>query len=119
MNLPELNANLNNIQALSDKPNEMDGLTSNELNEKFDMAGNTIKTYINGTLIPSIETGTVSEITSRTSSFVSTSDSRLSNSRQCNNNFDSSLTARNNLKIKTGTSLPGTVEEDCLFFLYS
>lgn len=111
MNLPELNANLNNIQALSDKPNTMDGLTSNELKERFDMAGNTIKTYINGTLIPSIETGTMN--------FVTTSDSRLSNSRKCNNSFDTPLTARNNLKIKTGTSLPGTVEEDCLFFLYS
>ena len=111
MNLPELNANLNNIQALSDKPNTMDGLTSNELKEKFDMAGNTIKTYINGTLIPAIESGTIN--------FVTTNDSRLSNSRQCNNSFDTPLTARNNLKIKTGTSLPGTVEEDCLFFLYS
>lgn len=111
MNLPELNANLNNIQALSDKPNTMDGLTSNELKERFDMAGNTIKTYINGTLIPSIESGTMN--------FVTTSDSRLSNSRKCNNSFDTPLTARNNLKIKTGTSLPGTVEEDCLFFLYS
>ena len=111
MNLPELNANLNNIQALSDKPNTMDGLTSNELKEKFDMAGNTIKTYINGTLIPSIESGTMN--------FVTTSDVRLTNSRKCNNSFDTPLTARNNLKIKTGTSLPGTVEEDCLFFLYS
>lgn len=111
MNLPELNANLNNIQALSDKPNTMDGLTSNELKERFDMAGNTIKTYINGTLIPSIESGTTN--------FVTTSDSRLTNSRKCNNSFDTPLTARNNLKIKTGTSLPGTVEEDCLFFLYS
>ena len=42
MNLPELNANLNNIQALSDKPNTMDGLTSNELKEKFNQASQEI-----------------------------------------------------------------------------
>lgn len=111
MNLPELSTNLNNIQALSDKPNTTDGLTSNELKERFDRAGNSIKTYINNTLIPAIESGT--------SSFVETSDSRLSDSRTCNNSFDTPLTARENLQIKTGTSLPSTVEEDCLFFLYS
>ena len=58
-------------------------------------------------------------INTGTMNYVTTSDTRLTNSRQCNNNFDTPLTARNNLKIKTGTSLPSTVEEDCLFFLYS
>lgn len=111
MNLPDCTAKVNSIQELSDKPNEMDGLTPNQLKAKFDTAGTQIKQYINSSLIPAIESGV--------SGFISGSDYRLSNSRQCNNNFDNSLSARANLKIKSGTSLPGTVEEDCLFFLYS
>lgn len=104
MALTPLSTNLNNIQALADKPS----MTSAELKTEFDKAGNAIKSYINNTLIGEIET-----------KYVATNDARLTNSRKCNNSFDTPLTARSNLKIKTGTSLPSTVEEDCLFFLYS
>lgn len=55
INLTNLTANVNNIQALSDVPSE-DGLTSTDLKAKFDKAGDDIKTYINGTLIPELET---------------------------------------------------------------
>lgn len=108
MALPTLSASVDFVQELDDRPNDDPNMTSQKLKEQFDKAGNTIKTYLNGTLIPAIE-----------SQKVGTTDSRLTNSRQCNNSFDTPLTARSNLKIKTGTSLPGTVEEDCLFFLYS
>lgn len=111
MNLPECNARVNYIQSLADKPNTMDGMTSSKLKQQFDNAGAEIKDYINNTLVPTINTGTMN--------YVTTSDTRLTDSRQCNNNFDTPLTARENLKVKTGTSLPSTVEEDCLFFLYS
>lgn len=111
MNIPACNARVNYIQSLADKPNTMDGMTSSRLKQQFDNAGAEIKDYINNTLVPTINTGTLN--------FVTTNDSRLTNSRKCNNTFDNVATARTNLKIKTGTSLPGTVEEDCLFFLYS
>lgn len=49
-----LNGDLNIIQKLDDEPNDVGGLTSAQLKAKFDEAGNTIKTYINDTLIPAI-----------------------------------------------------------------
>ena len=56
MSLTKLTADVNNIQALSDKPNEIDGLTSSELKERFDRAGATIKTYLNNTLTSEVDT---------------------------------------------------------------
>ena len=56
-----LDGDLNIIQALDDEPNDVGGLTSSELKAKFDEAGNTIKTYINGTLIPEILTEEATE----------------------------------------------------------
>ena len=56
-----LDGDLNIIQALDDEPNDVGGLTSAELKAKFDEAGNTIKTYINGTLIPEILTEEATE----------------------------------------------------------
>ena len=52
MAIPELTADLNVIAALSDLPNTDDGLSAAQLKAKFDEAGNAIKTYINGSLIP-------------------------------------------------------------------
>lgn len=105
--LTKFTENVNNIQALSDRPNTADGLTSHELKERFDKAGADIKDFLNNSLIPEIE-----------EEFISDDDTRLTNSRKCNNEFDSPTTARDNLKIKTGTSLPSTVEEDCIFLVY-
>ena len=56
-----LDGDLNIIQALDDEPNDVGGLTSAELKAKFDEAGNTIKTYINDTLIPEILTEEATE----------------------------------------------------------
>lgn len=55
MALTKLTTNLNNIQALHDRPNVTDGLTADELKERFDRAGNDIKTYINNTLTEEID----------------------------------------------------------------
>lgn len=114
MALTKLTANVNNIQALSDRPNTIDGLTSAELKEKFDKAGADIKTYLNTTLTEELDTaiGTIP------SDYVTTSDTRLTNSRQCNNSFDSWSTARTNLKIGYGTSLPASADDGSIFFLY-
>lgn len=116
MALTKLTANVNNIQALSDRPNEIDGLTSAELKERFDRAGADIKEYINDTLTTEIDTA-LSEIPTP-ENVVLTNDSRLSNSRQCNNSFDSWSTARSNLKILYGTSLPVTADDGTIFLLY-
>ncbi len=116
MALTKLTADVNNIQALSDKPNEIDGLTGSELKERFDRAGATIKTYLNNTLTSEVDTlfANLPDM----SNYVQTSDSRLTNSRQCNNTFDNWSTARGNLKIGYGTSLPGTADDGSIFLLY-
>ncbi len=116
MALTKLTANVNNIQALSDKPNEIDGLSSSELKERFDRAGATIKTYLNETLTTEVD-ALFSELPDM-SSYVQTTDSRLSNSRACNNTFDSWNTARTNLKVLYGTSLPVSADNGTIFFLY-
>lgn len=115
MALTKLQADVNNIQKLSDRPNETDGLTSAELKERFDKAGSDIKRYINEILTEELDT-ILSNI--NPNEYVKTNDSRLTNSRQCNNNFDSWLTARANLKINYGTALPSSAENGALFFLY-
>jgi len=116
MSLTKLTANVNNIQALSDRPNTIDGLTSSQLKERYDRAGATIKEYLNEVLTEELDTA-IATIPD-TSSFVTTSDSRLTNSRQCNNSFDSWSTARTNLKISYGTTLPGSGDNGSIFLLY-
>lgn len=116
MALTKLEADVNNIQKLSDKPNEIDGLTSAELKERFDKAGADIKAYLNSILTEELDR--ILETIPSTSNFVTQDDPRLTNSRQCNNTFDNWNTARENLKIKYGTSLPTTVENGTIFFLY-
>jgi hypothetical protein len=123
INITNLTANVNNIQALSDRPNTADGITSQELKERFDKAGSDIKNYINNTLIEEIE-GYLRQAKSHIEAIenmdlVESDDTRLSNSRRCNNTFDNYLTARGNLKISYGTELPSTGEDGDIFFLYS
>lgn len=110
VHITRLTANVNNIQALSDRPNTADGLTSQELKEKFDKAGTDIKTYINDEMIVEIE--------NFFKNCLDSDDSRLNNSRKCNNTFDNSLIARQNLKINYGAELPSTGEDGDIFFLY-
>lgn len=116
MALTKFLENVNNIQALSDKPNEIDGLTSAELKARFDKAGADIKEYVNTTLTEELDD--VIETIPDTSNLVTNTDARLTNSRQCNNSFDNWSTARENLKIGYGTTLPSTAENGTIFFLY-
>lgn len=122
INLTNLTANVNNIQALSDRPNTSDGMTSQQLKERFDKAGGDIKDYINNTLIEELEyylRQAKSHIESiENTNYVLEGDERLSNSRKCNNTFDNYMAARENLKIKYGTTLPETGEDGDIFFLY-
>lgn len=52
--IPFLEDDLDNIQKLDDEPNDVGGLTAAELKAEFDKAGNTIKEYLNETLIPQL-----------------------------------------------------------------
>ena len=56
LNLPQLLADVENISALDDLPNDNDGLSAAELKAKFDKAGVDIKDYLNITLLPALET---------------------------------------------------------------
>lgn len=49
-----LTKDLNIIQALDDEPNDVGGLSAQELKAKFDEAGNVIKDFINDSLIPQV-----------------------------------------------------------------
>lgn len=110
VHLTRLTANVNNIQALSDRPNTADGLTSQDLKERFDKAGVDIKAYINDTMISDIE--------KYFKNCLDSDDDRLADSRKCNNTFDDGLKARQNLKINYGSELPSTGEDGDIFFLY-
>lgn len=120
MALTKFLTDVNNIQALSDRPNEIDGLTSAELKQRFDKAGGDIKNYLNNTLTSEIDTAlaTISGDIPDLSNYVLTTDTRLSNNRKCDNTFESWTTARQNLKVLYGTSLPSSGDNGTIFFLY-
>ena len=52
--IPGLDTDMDIIQKLDDEPNDVGGLTAQELKAKFDEAGNVIQRYINNTLLPKI-----------------------------------------------------------------
>ena len=52
--IPFLEDDLDNVQKLDDEPNDVGGLTAAELKAEFDKSGNTIKKYLNETLIPQL-----------------------------------------------------------------
>lgn len=55
MALTTLSDDLDVIQKLDDEPNDVGGMSAEELKAKFDEAPNAIKQYINDLLIPGIE----------------------------------------------------------------
>ena len=57
------NVDVENVSQLSDLPNAEQGLTSAQLKAVFDKAGVDIKTYINGTLVPNINTALAKALT--------------------------------------------------------
>jgi len=102
MALTKLTANLNNIQALSDRPNASDGLTADELKERFDRAGNEIKSYINNTLTEEID-GLTSDNYSKTE--IDNMFSGLSSTYYNKTQIDSTV-ATLQPKITYGTGAP-------------
>jgi len=67
-----LDTDLNIIQGLDDEPNDVTGITSDQLKIKFDQASNSIKDYINNVLIPDLIAANIpiSEITDLNSLFI-------------------------------------------------
>jgi hypothetical protein len=55
MGLTSCSVTTNYISQLDDQPNDIGGLTAEQLKQKFDQAGTDIKTWLNETLIPEIE----------------------------------------------------------------
>lgn len=52
--IPSLDADLDIIQKLDDEPNDVGGMTAQELKAEFDKAGNLVKNYLNETLLPAL-----------------------------------------------------------------
>lgn len=116
MALTKFTEAVNNISQLSDRPNETDGLTSDELKQRFDKAGMDIKTYLNNILTAELDTK-LAKIPGE-NDYVKPDDERLTNSRKCNNTFDNWNIARTNLKMSYGTALPTSADNGAIFFLY-
>lgn len=55
MAIPRLTTDLQVISKLDDRPNDTNGLTAAGLKAKFDESGGDIKTYINDTMLPFLE----------------------------------------------------------------
>ncbi len=56
MALTKLTVSVDNVQALTDRPNSNEGLTADQLKAAFDQAGEDIKEYINDTLTDELDT---------------------------------------------------------------
>ena len=112
MALTKLTTNLNNIQALHDKPNTADGLTADQLKEKFDKAGNDIKTYINSTLTEELDTAISNEYTKTEVDTMFTGlGSTYYTKTQTDNNFQP--------KITYGTGTPTGGNNGDIYIKYS
>lgn len=55
MAIEKFNKNMAIIAALDDEPNDVGGMTSAELKDKFDEGGKALQSYMNETLIPALE----------------------------------------------------------------
>lgn len=95
---------VNNIQSLADKPTSADGLTTATFKAKFDQTGSDLKDYINNTLTDELDTELAAkydsgDVGTSSETICAGDDSRLSDSRQCNNSFDDASTSRTNLGL--------------------
>lgn len=100
-----LDGDLNIIQKLDDEPNDVGGLTSAELKEKFDESGNIIKKYINETLIPAVLTEDATEESRKQAEAarVAAEQTRQSNEETRKSNEAARVTAEGNRAIAEGT----------------
>lgn len=57
MSLPKMETDVNNIEKLAKRPNVTDGYDYKKLQKVFDQAGVDIKSFLNDTLIPALDSG--------------------------------------------------------------
>lgn len=78
-----LDGDLSIIAKLDDEPNDVGGLSSDQLKAKFDEAGNIIKDYLNNTLIPAIlaSDATEAERAAAEAQRVSSENTRVANEK--------------------------------------
>lgn len=112
MAISEITDNLNIIQSLADKPTQ----DANELKIQFDKAGNIIKAYINGTLIPDINAEIKANKVSLENSLTSTSTSKALTALQGKNLKD--LVDAKQKKITKGTSTPSGGSDGDIYIQY-
>lgn len=62
MALPLMEEDLNHVQGLSDKPNDQDGLSADQLKAVFDKGPNQLKDWLNNTFIPKLQSLGVEQI---------------------------------------------------------
>lgn len=55
MAIPLMNEDVEIIQKLNDLPNQEDGLSAEQMKQRFDAAAVLIKAYLNGTLVPAVQ----------------------------------------------------------------
>lgn len=112
MALTELTANLNVHQSNPDKP----AMTATQLKQNFDSAPNTIKEYLNGTLLPELNTILTnlqngSATTGQTITALQTTVNSLSTTI-------AGLKSGATTKITIGSSVPETLENGEIYFQY-
>ena len=100
MAFTKITDDLNIIQNLPNQPTPNGGYTPTTAKAKFDEAGNTIKTYINDTLIPELETSVDPTLRSDYTAFTETINGSLS---EINNNFSDKLAKYIKLMQNNGT----------------
>jgi hypothetical protein len=112
MALPELTDNLNVIQSLPDKPAK----TALELKQDFDKGSNTIKTYINETLLPQLNTIITNLQNGSTS--VNQAITSLQTTVNGLSTTIAGLKSGATTKITIGSSVPETLENGEVYFQY-
>lgn len=112
MSLPTLNENLNIHQSLPDKP----ALNAEELKQEFDKAPNLIKEYLNGTLLPQIDTLMVN-LQNKDISLETALNTTNSIVNQAVNTL-SGLKNGATTKISSGTSVPASLADGEIYLQY-
>ncbi len=100
MKLSECNVETNNIANLSDKP----ALTPTELKRKFDEGATGLKSFINETLIPEVETELDKKVTSTTNGYLMTKTER--------EKLAGIEEGATKIKIVSGTADPREIQDD-------
>ena len=119
MSLPTLNENLNIHQSLPDQP----ALNAEELKQEFDKAPNLIKEYLNGILLPAIDTLMVNlqnkDISLETASNTLNGivSEAVTNITSINNTL-AGLKSGATTKITSGTSVPSSLANGEIYLQY-